>query len=150
MPDWNRSNWAAAAIANGPTSSTSLLTPWPAADSNCWLRTWKWTAHAERAAGASRWKKNARNNRCHRNSSGVRHGATVAYDDALGMLQLEFRSRAIYQYFGVPVAVHEELLGAPSKGSYFNRVIRGHFPYSLILNRVAGTSNETLRPEGAR
>jgi len=55
--------------------------------------------------------------------------ATVAYDKACGLLQLEFRSRAIYQYFGVPAAVHEGLLGAPSKGSYFNRFIRGHFPY---------------------
>ena len=55
--------------------------------------------------------------------------ATVAYDKACGLLQLEFRSRAIYQYFGVPAAVHEGLLGAPSKGRYFNRFIRGHFPY---------------------
>ena len=39
-----------------------------------WLRTWKWTARAEPAAGASRWEKNARNNRCHRDSSGARHG----------------------------------------------------------------------------
>jgi hypothetical protein len=48
-------------------------------------------------------------------------------------LQLEFLSRAIYHYYGVPAAVHEALLGAPSKGSYFNRVIRGRFPHILIL-----------------
>src|ERR1017187_3425676 len=57
--------------------------------------------------------------------------ATVAYDDARKLLQLEFCSRAIYQYFGVPAAVHAALLRAPSKGIYFNRVIRGGFPYSL-------------------
>jgi hypothetical protein len=57
--------------------------------------------------------------------------ATVAYDKARGLLQLEFRSRAIYQYFGVAATVHEALLCAPSKGSYFNRFIRGRFPYSL-------------------
>ena len=57
--------------------------------------------------------------------------ATVAYDEARNLLQLEFRSRAIYQYFGVPAAVHQALLGAPSKGSYFNQFIRGRFPYSL-------------------
>ena len=56
--------------------------------------------------------------------------ATVAYDKARGLLQLEFRSRAIYQYFDVPAAVHEGLLGAPSKGSYFNRFIRGRYAYS--------------------
>ncbi len=57
--------------------------------------------------------------------------ATVAYDQARQLLQLEFCSRAIYQYFGVPAAVHQALLQAPSKGSYFNRFIRGRFPYSL-------------------
>ncbi|MGH8647711.1 MAG: KTSC domain-containing protein [Burkholderiales bacterium] len=57
--------------------------------------------------------------------------ATVAYDAARELLQLEFRSRAVYQYFGVPAAVHEALLRAASKGSYFNRFIRGSFPYSL-------------------
>jgi hypothetical protein len=67
--------------------------------------------------------------------------ATVAYDKARGLLQLEFRSRAIYQYFGVAAAVHEALLGAPSKGSYFNRFIRGRFPYSL-----ASPGQGCLRP----
>lgn len=55
--------------------------------------------------------------------------ATVAYDQARELLQLEFRSRCVYQYFGVPAAVHAALLGAPSKGSYFNRFIRGRFCY---------------------
>jgi hypothetical protein len=72
---------------------------------------------------------------------------TVSYDDALGMLQLEFRSQAVYQYFGVPAPVHEGLLGAPSKGRYFNQVIRGHFPYRLIWNREAGICSDA---EGAR
>src|SRR5713101_9824393 len=35
---------------------------------------WKWTARAESAAGASQWKKNARNNRGNRDSSGARYG----------------------------------------------------------------------------
>ena len=68
---------------------------------------------------------------------------TVAYDKARGLLQLEFRSRAIYQYFGVAAAVHEALLGAPSKGSYFNRFIRGRFPYSLASHGQGG-----VRPGG--
>ena len=62
-----------------------------------------------------------------------------AYDDGREILQLEFLSRAIYHYYGVPAAVHEALLGAPSKGSYFNRVIRGRFPYILFLCASAQT-----------
>jgi len=58
---------------------------------------------------------------------------TIAYDEALELLQLEFRSQSIYQYFGVPVAVYIAFLDAPSKGRYFNQVIRGRFPYALVV-----------------
>ena len=75
--------------------------------------------------------------------------ATVAYDKARGLLQLEFRSRAIYQYFGVAAAVHEALLCAPSKGSYFNRFIRGRFPYSLASQGQGGLRPEGLPPQSA-
>jgi hypothetical protein len=70
--------------------------------------------------------------------------ATVAYDDARELLQLEFRSRAIYQYFGVPAVVHASLLHAPSKGSYFNRVIRGRFPYSRAWRAPADACGAPL------
>ena len=70
--------------------------------------------------------------------------ATVAYDRARELLQLEFRSGAIYQYFGVAAAVHEDLLGAPSKGSYFNRFIRGRFPYSLVSHDLGGVQPGSL------
>jgi len=76
--------------------------------------------------------------------------ATIGYDDALGILQLEFQSRAIYQYFGVPAPIHEGLQNAPSKGSYFNQFIRGHFPYRSILNPEAGRHIEEPRLDGAR
>ena len=35
---------------------------------------------------------------------------------AAEILQLEFRSQAVYSYYGVPAAVYEALLAAPSKG----------------------------------
>lgn len=60
--------------------------------------------------------------------------ATVDYDEKLKRLQLEFCSRAVYLYFGVPAAVYEALLGAPSKGRYFNRAIRGRYPYRQIVS----------------
>jgi hypothetical protein len=73
--------------------------------------------------------------------------AMVAYDATRELLQLEFRSRAIYQYFGVPEAVHTALLRAPSKGSYFNQVIRGRFPYSLASNAQVSVPPEALSAE---
>ena len=56
----------------------------------------------------------------------------VAYDEGLALLRLEFRSQAIYDYFGVPAAVHEALLNAPSIGAGFNEIVRGRFPYCRI------------------
>src|ERR1022692_4051317 len=76
--------------------------------------------------------------------------ATVAYDDARKLLQLEFCSRAIYQYFGVPAAVHAVLLRAPSKGIYFNRVIRGRFPYALVWSAQAAVPHAARRSECSR
>ena len=51
---------------------------------------------------------------------------TVAYDPVRQLLRLQFRSRAVYCYFGVPEGVYH------SKGSYFNRKIRGRFPYHRL------------------
>ena len=68
--------------------------------------------------------------------------ATVAYDDVQELLWLEFRSRAIYQYSSVPAAVHEALLQAPSRGSYFNRVIRGRFPYTRVSKAQAAARRD--------
>ena len=60
--------------------------------------------------------------------------ATVGYDENLKPLRLEFCTRAVYLYFGVPAAVYEALLDAPSKGQYFNGTIRGRYPYRQILD----------------
>jgi len=56
----------------------------------------------------------------------------IGYDDSQKLLQLEFRSQAVYRYAGVPGCVYEELMAAPSKGRYFNEAIRGHYAHSRI------------------
>lgn len=60
--------------------------------------------------------------------------ATVEYDEALELLQLEFCSRAVYLYISVPPTVYQALRNAPSKGRYFNQTIRGRFRYRPIAN----------------
>src|ERR1035441_1878587 len=78
--------------------------------------------------------------------------ARVAYDDLRQLLRLEFRSRAIYQYSDVPTAVHQALLQATSKGSYFNRVIVGSFPMpaSPMPRQVYGLRHAGLRADDRR
>ena len=58
--------------------------------------------------------------------------AAVGYDTGGKLLEVKFISRAVYQYFGVPAAVHELLLSAASKGSFFHRSVRGRFPYRRL------------------
>lgn len=58
---------------------------------------------------------------------------TIAYDESLALLRLEFQSRAVYDYFGVPAAVHEALLRAPSIGACFNAMVRGCFRYDRVF-----------------
>jgi hypothetical protein len=64
----------------------------------------------------------------------------VGYDAETQLLCVEFRSGAVYDYLGVPQDIHAGLLNAPSKGRYFNRVIRDQFPCSAIscLTAVIG------------
>ena len=70
---------------------------------------------------------------------------TIAYDESLALLRLEFQSRAVYDYFGVPAAVHEALLGAPSIGACFSALVRGCFQYERVFPLDA-----ECRREGAR
>ncbi len=61
--------------------------------------------------------------------------ASAGHDDMSAILELQFRSGAIYQYFDVPDAVYQHLLEAPSKGVFFNQNIRGRYRYQ----RIGGT-----------
>ncbi len=49
---------------------------------------------------------------------------SVGYEATSRILEIEFESGAVYQYLGVSARVQEELLGAESKGRYFNSEIR--------------------------
>ena len=72
--------------------------------------------------------------------------ATVGYDHDHELLRLEFCSGVVYQYFAVPAAVHEALLAAASKGSYFNRAIRNRYRFCRVarLSRPGGAPDAVL------
>jgi hypothetical protein len=64
--------------------------------------------------------------RIHLNSSTL---AAATYDSILAKLELDFCDGTRYVYSGVTPDMFHGLLGANSKGKYFNRYIRGHFPH---------------------
>ena len=59
---------------------------------------------------------------------------SAGHDARSAILELQFRNGAVYQYFLVPLSVYQDLLGASSKGVYFNRNIRNRYRYRRTQN----------------
>ncbi len=57
---------------------------------------------------------------------------SVGYDPESQPLEIEFHGGGVYRYDGVPEAVFDGLMSAPSKGKYFHAHIRGVFPYHRV------------------
>ena len=62
-------------------------------------------------------------------SSNIR---SVGYEADIGILEIEFTSGSIYQYFDVPEREYEELMNAASIGKYFNRKIKDNYRYRQV------------------
>ena len=52
---------------------------------------------------------------------------SIGYDSNSSTLELEFKN-GIYQYFGVPQNIFDDLMNAGSKGSYFLQNIKNTYP----------------------
>jgi hypothetical protein len=53
----------------------------------------------------------------------------VGYDQDSEILEIQFSSHSVYQYFNVPSKVYETLMTAPSKEEYYHTHIGERFPY---------------------
>ena len=58
--------------------------------------------------------------------------SSIGYDAATETLEIEFSSSAIYQYFNVPLSMHEQLMQAGSKGKFLHMYIKNAYPYSRV------------------
>jgi lysyl-tRNA synthetase class 2 len=56
-----------------------------------------------------------------------------AYDLEPRVLAVQFMSGRTYVYYDVPLDVHAGLIGANSKGEYFNAHIRDRFDYREVV-----------------
>lgn len=57
---------------------------------------------------------------------------SVGYERRSEVLELEFSSGALYQYFEVPEEEHQGLLSAESKGRYFSLHIRDQYRFERL------------------
>jgi len=62
-------------------------------------------------------------------SSNIR---SIGYDPDSMTLEIEFTDGGIYQYFSVPAHVHEGLMRASSKGSYFHDHIKERYRFRKV------------------
>ena len=60
----------------------------------------------------------------------------VSYDPDTQILLVVFRDRSAYRYFSVPNAIFESFRTAPSKGAYFNHVIRSAYGFQVARVEV--------------
>ena len=59
--------------------------------------------------------------------------ASVGYDPAGAILEVEFRNGSVYEYLNVPPHHYDVLLAADSKGKFFNACVRGVFPFRRVI-----------------
>ena len=62
-------------------------------------------------------------------SSNVR---AIGYDSASQTLEVEFHNGSIYQYYGVPDNMHQQMMVASSKGQFLHMYIKNRYPYSRV------------------
>jgi hypothetical protein len=68
--------------------------------------------------------------------------ASAGYDDATGVLEIEFKSGRIYQFEAVPRGVFDWLLRTPNKGSYVARMINNRYPFRDVTQRAEPATPE--------
>lgn len=70
----------------------------------------------------------------------------VGYNESSRTLEILFRSGAIYLYYFVPVAVRDALMAADSKGTYFNKQIKGVYEHHRIAEPYDNVIKTGKRP----
>ena len=60
-------------------------------------------------------------------SSNIR---AIGYDITRQTLEVEFLSGRVYQYYGVPEYLPQQIMQASSKGQFLNQCVKNAFPYS--------------------
>ncbi|MGT2501204.1 KTSC domain-containing protein [Bradyrhizobium guangxiense] len=57
---------------------------------------------------------------------------SIGYEPQSGTLEVEFVVGTVYQYYGVPQNIYDQLMQEPSKGRFLNTYIKNQYPYSRV------------------
>jgi hypothetical protein len=72
---------------------------------------------------------------------------SVGYEYETRVLEIEFSSHDIYQYFHVPVDVYTGLLNSESNGKYFNEHIKDKYEFEKIEKPPPPLTSQFELPE---
>jgi len=68
-------------------------------------------------------------NRIPVSSSNIR---SIGYDNQTAILEVEFMSGDVYQYFNIPEHLYQQFLNASSHGQFLNDNIRYNYRYQKV------------------
>ncbi len=63
-------------------------------------------------------------------SSNIR---SIGYDEVRQILEIEFKTGSIYQYYAVPFAVYTNLMSSSSHGQYFAKAVKNAYGCTKIM-----------------
>jgi hypothetical protein len=57
---------------------------------------------------------------------------SVGYDPSSETLEVEFKTSSVYQYYNLPQFMYEQLMQAPSVGTFFNANIKNAYACAKV------------------
>lgn len=66
--------------------------------------------------------------------------AAIGYDPEAQVLEVEFKTGKVYQYFEVPAVEYSALVMAESVGRQFNKAIKGSYRYQFVEDEEEETA----------
>ncbi len=57
---------------------------------------------------------------------------SVGYDEYSETMEVEFLSGDVYQYFGVPLHLYEQMMSAHSIGGFLNTYVKSQYGYARV------------------
>lgn len=58
--------------------------------------------------------------------------ALIGYDAATAILEIVFRAGGVYRFQEVPESVYQNLMAAPSHGTFFQKNIKNQYAYIKV------------------
>lgn len=68
----------------------------------------------------------------HRTAVGSAGIAQVGYDEGSEILEIEFASGSVYDFFNVPPKIYDQLMQSSTKEIYYESNVLDRFPYRRV------------------